>query len=158
VSLWETRDYPVLRAIADSDDNDLLHGFLQLGGGQAGERLGLQLSDEEIYTSVLVLGDADYLTGEMNPETGNNAFFTKLRVTGAGQQALGEWPLFGDPSPATLAAFLEQLADEAPTPDEAENARRASRFVKALSREALRATGRTVVVEATKATVRALTS
>jgi hypothetical protein len=158
VSLWETRDYAVLRAIADSDDNDLLHGFLQLGGGQAGERLGLQLSDEEIYTSVLVLGDADYLTGEMNPETGDNAFFTKLHVTGAGQQALGEWPLFGDPSPATLAAFLEQLADEAPTPEEAENARRASRIVKAFSGEALRAAGRTVVVEATKATVRALTS
>jgi hypothetical protein len=158
VSLWETRDYAVLRVIADSDDNDLLHGFLQLGGGQAGQRLGLQLSDEEIYTSVLVLADADYLTGELNPETGDNAFFTKLRVTGAGQQALGEWPLFGDPSPATLAAFLEQLADEASTPEEAEHARRASRIVKALSRETLRAAGRTVVVEATKATVRALTS
>jgi hypothetical protein len=99
VSLWESRDYPVLLALAVSDDNDLLHGFLQLGGGQAGERLGLQLSDEEIYTSVLVLGDADYLMGEMNPETGNNAFFTKLCVTGSAQQALGEWPLFGDPSP-----------------------------------------------------------
>lgn len=158
MSLWETRDYRVLRAIADSDDNDLLHGFLQLGNGHAGELLGLEFSDEEIYTSVLVLGDADYLTGDLNHETGNSAFFTKLRVTGAGQQALGEWPLFGDPSPGTLAALLEQLADEAPTSEEAENARSAARFVKTLSRAAVRAAGRMVVVEATKATVRALTN
>ena len=158
MSLWETRDYPVLRAIADSDDTDLLHGFLQFGNGKAGERLGLELTDDEIYTAVLVLGDADYLAGKVNLETGNSAFFSKLRVTGAGQQALGEWPLFGEPSPATVAALLEQLADEAPTPEDTENARRASRFVMALSREAVQAAGRTVVVEATKATVRALTS
>ena len=158
MSLWETRDHPVLRAIADSNDDDILHGFLQVGGGQARRRLSLELSDEEIYTALLVLGDAGYLTGELNHESGDSAFFTKLRVTGAGHQALGEWPLFGDPSPATLAALLEQLADEAPTTEEATNARRASHFVRALSREAVRAAGRTVVVEATKATVRALTS
>jgi hypothetical protein len=101
VSLWETRDYAVLRAIADSDDNDLLHGFLQLGGGQAGQRLGLQLSDEEIYTFVLVLRDADYLTGELTPENRrprllHQAPCRRHRTASARRVAIVRRPISGD--------------------------------------------------------------
>jgi hypothetical protein len=86
------------------------------------------------------LNDLGYVDGQVQYETGPGALFTHLRVTGRGQQALGEWPLFDEiASPATLALFLERLAEEAPTDEEASNLRRAAGYVRGLAVPALRA-------------------
>lgn len=55
-------------------------------------------------------------------------------MTGRGQQALGQWPLFDEiASPQTLALFLERFADEAATQEEETNLRRAAAYARSLS-------------------------
>jgi hypothetical protein len=136
VTVWERRDLPVLRALASSDDDNLRHGFLDLTNDNP---LGLELDAGEIHDAILALGDAGYVDGDVQYETGPGALFTRLRVTGRGQQALGEWPLFDEiASPNTLALLLERLAEEAPTDEEAENLRRAARYVRSLGAASLR--------------------
>ena len=137
MTIWERRDLPVLRALATSDDPHLQHGFLTVSGPST---LGLALSAGEIHDAIFALGDVDYVEGEPQYSTGPSVSFTRLRVTGRGQQALGEWPLFDDiASPQTLALLLERLAEEAPTDEEASNLRRAATYVRGLSGASLRA-------------------
>lgn len=81
-----------------------------------------------------------YVEFRVQHETGPGAHFTQLAVTGRGQQALGEWPLFDTiASPETLALFSERFSEEAPTDEEAENMRRAARYIRTLSGATLRA-------------------
>jgi hypothetical protein len=83
--------------------------------------------------------DAGYVDANLFLETGPGASFTSLRVTGRGLQALGEWPLFDEiASPATLAALLERLAEEAPTNEEASNMRVAAEYVGSLGESLVR--------------------
>jgi hypothetical protein len=64
---------------------------------------------------------------------------THFQVTGRGQQALGEWPLFDQlASPDTLALLLERLAEEAPSDEEARNLQRAASYARGLAGSALR--------------------
>ena len=59
---------------------------------------------------------------------------THFQVTGRGQQALGEWPLFDQiASPETLALLLERLAEEAPSDEEANNLRKAATYARSLA-------------------------
>lgn len=135
---WERRDLPVLRAVAAIDDENLRE-WLAVGHG-AGERLGVSLPDDEIHDSILVLRDAGYVEVDVKYDTGPGATFLGLRVTGRGQQVLGEWPLFAEiVSPLTMAALLERLAEEAPTEEESANARRAAAYVRSVGAVALRA-------------------
>jgi hypothetical protein len=98
------------------------------------------LSDAEIYEALMVLRDVLYVDFDVQLETGPGAHFNQLHVTGRGQQALGEWPLFDNiVSPETLALMLERLAEEAPSEEEASNMRRAARYVRTLSASSLRA-------------------
>ena len=81
-----------------------------------------------------------------------SAYFSHLRVTGRGQQALGEWPLFAEvASPETLALLLERFADEAPTEEEAGNLRRAAVYARSLSTATLKAAVVGVVTQLAKA-------
>lgn len=138
MSLWEQRDLPVLRALAQSDDAELRdHGVLRVGKASA---LGLDLSPGELHDAVLTLGDAGYVEGRVEYSSGPDAMFTHFRVTARGMQALGQWPLFDEiASPETLALLLERLADEAPTDEEASNMRRAAAYVRSVSGASLRA-------------------
>jgi hypothetical protein len=154
VTLWERRDFPVLRALVDLDDENVRAGYLSLSGDSKTGALGLELSDAEIHDSLLTLREADYVHFELHPESGFGAGITRLQVTGAGFQALGEWPFFTEATPATLAALLERFADEAPTEEEGENARRAAQYVRGVSGDAFKAALKTVVVEGVKAAVR----
>jgi hypothetical protein len=139
LTVWERRDLPVLRALATSDDRNLQHGLLHLGAG-ATDPLGLDLPNGDVHDAILALSDADYVEGQVQYETGPGAIFTHLRVTGRGQQALGQWPLFDNvASPETLALLLERLAEEAPTDEEAANMRRAARYARTLGGAAVRA-------------------
>lgn len=139
MTVWEHRDLPVLAALAASDDENLRHGFLSLG--EAGSsQLDLDLTAGEIHDAILALGDAGYVDGDVKYHTGPGALFTQLRLTGRGQQALGEWPLFDEiASPETLALLLERLAEEAPSEEEASNLRRAASYARSLGSASLRA-------------------
>ncbi len=140
MTVREARDLPVLRALATSEDSYVRDGYLTIGHGRGADALGLELSDGEIHDAILTLADADYVDFELQYETGPGAHLTNFSVTGRGQQALGEWPLFDTiASPETLALMLERLAEEAPTDEEADNMRRAARYVRTLSVPALRA-------------------
>jgi hypothetical protein len=142
VTVWERRDLPVLRALATTDDDQLRHGALDLSSGEEANPLDLDLPAAEIHDAVLALCDADYVDAVVAYEGGGGVggMFTHLAVTGRGQQALGEWPLFDEiASPATLALFLERLAEEAPTDEEASNLRRAAAYVRQLGIPTLRA-------------------
>jgi len=144
VITWERRDFPVLHALATSQNENVLHGFLD--EDHAAETLGLDLSNAEIHQALHTLADADYITGDYKA-----GLFSHLRVTGRGKQALGEWPLFTEVTPATLAALLDRLADEAPTDEEVDNARQAATYIRSLPTAAFKAVMRTVIVEGTKA-------
>jgi len=85
------------------------------------------------------LGDAEYIEGELQHEGGRSALITHFQVTGRGEQALGEWPLFDQlASPDTLALLLERLAEEAPSDEEARNLRRAASYARGVAGSALR--------------------
>jgi hypothetical protein len=139
MTVWERRDLPVLRALADTDDENILQGVLNLSA-ENGNPLGLDLTFEEIYDAVLTLSDAGYVEGEVQHEGGRSALLTQFQITGRGYQALGEWPLFDElASPQTLALLLDRLAEEAPTREEASNFRRAARYARGLTASTLRA-------------------
>jgi hypothetical protein len=136
---WERRDLPVLQAVATTDDENLRNDFLTLHRGRTGT-FGLDLADEEIHDAILVLGDAGYVEGNGPTYSGGGVHFTSFRVTGRGQQARGQWPLFHDiASPETLAQLLETLAEEAATEEESENMRRAARYARTIGGSAMRA-------------------
>jgi hypothetical protein len=111
MTVWERRDLPVLRALATSDDDHVRSGFLSMRAGVPDEHLGLALDGAQVHDSILVLADAGYVeAANLSYETGSGAIFTGLRVTGRGQQALGEWPLFDEitsprPSRFSLSAW-----------------------------------------------------
>lgn len=130
----------MLRALAASDDH-LRQGFLHLSPHYEEPILGLDLTAGDVHDAVLALHDVGYVEiNRLQYESGPGAMFTGLRVTGRGQQALGEWPLFDEiAAPETLAALLERLAEEAPTQEEEENLRRAARYARSLGAASLRA-------------------
>lgn len=135
MTIWETRDLPVLQALA-SDHEDTAHGLLDVEDGV----LELDLTAGEIHDAILTLADVGYVDGHAQYSSGPSVAFTRLSVTGRGQQALGEWPLFDDlASPETLARLLEQLAEEAPTDEEADNLRRAAGYARSVGAASLRA-------------------
>ena len=134
MSVWTDRDLPVLVALTAPSDEYIRDGYLTLGHGRGGDSLGLDLSDDVIHDSLLTLRDAGYVDFELEYETGPGAHLTHLAVTGAGYQALGEWPLFDAvTSPETIALLLEELAPEAPTEEETTNMQRAARYVRTLA-------------------------
>ncbi len=152
MSVWTERDLPVLEALAAPDDKHLRLGYLSIGHGRGSEALRVTLNDDAIYDSLLTLRDACYVEFDMQLETGPGAHFTQLAITGAGYQALGEWPLFDEiTSPETIARLLEHLAEEAPTQDETQNMRRAAHYVRSLGGDAFRR----FVVGAVAAVIRA---
>ena len=151
MNAWERRDLPVLAALANTEDQHVRSGYLDISLAQ--KTLGLDLTNSEIHDAVLTLGDAGYVGYDIGYETGNGGLFTQLKVTGRGKQALGDWPLFTEVTPMTLAALLDRLADEAPTDQEADNAHQAATYIRSLPVAALKAVMRTVLVEGTKASL-----
>jgi hypothetical protein len=151
VTVWNARDLPVLRALADSEDQHIREGFLYLGGNT--DQLGLNLASLDVMDSVLTLRDAGYVAFRDSQETGGaNLHLTGLAVTGRGLQALGEWPSFeAVATPDLLAALLEHLAPEAPTADETAATRAAADYVRSVAPGALRS----IVTGAVSALLRA---
>ncbi len=152
MSVWTQRDLPVLEALTNPTDEHVRLGYLSIGHDHGAETLGLELSDDAIYQALLVLYDAGYVDFDIKMSSGPGAQFTQLEITGAGYQALGEWPLFDQiNSPETMALLLEHLAGEAPTEEETANMRSAAGYIRSIGSDALRR----FVVGATAAIIRA---
>jgi hypothetical protein len=140
VSLWEERDLLVLRALATTEDDNLRHGFLHMARGHGAEALQLDLSVDAIHDAILTLRDVGYVEANESYSSGGGVSFTGLRVTGRGQQALGEWPLFEQfVSPETVARFLEVMALEAESEEVESNLRRAAAYIRGLGVVTLKA-------------------
>jgi hypothetical protein len=136
---WTERAVPILKALETPLDPQFAHSkILSLGHGGA-HALGLELSDEAVFDTILQLGDADYVSwDELDLSGGRSAHFLGLRLTGRGLQVLGQWPRFELlVSPLTFAALLDALADYAPE-DDANSIRGAADIVRSVAATAFR--------------------
>jgi hypothetical protein len=122
---------PVLQHIVEKEDALRERGLLQLGLGQNGAKwLGLDVDDGELFDTLYQLQDLGYVSFNVTLEGGQGALFIDLRLTGRGLQVLGEWPRFEAwSSPATLAAFAEQLAQFV-APDDRTRLERAAGYLR----------------------------
>ncbi|HEY7950156.1 MAG TPA: hypothetical protein VID51_04900 [Solirubrobacterales bacterium] len=98
-------------------------------------------SASAMSTSVFeTLADADLVNySKQNPESSGGVYWAHFQVSGAGLQAIGEWPAFEMlETPEGLGHLLEAFAEMAPT-DEAEgNLRSAATTVHSKAPEAVR--------------------
>ena len=92
MSLWTTRDEPVLRHLAEHPPQD---NAVWTHSRRDEPRPELpEVTEREFHRSMLVLGDAGYVACEDGRyDGGGGCVFTHFQVTGAGMQALGLWPM-----------------------------------------------------------------
>jgi hypothetical protein len=128
---WESVALPVLQALVDKEEALRDRGLLQLGVGQDGAKwLGLDIDQGELFDTLHQLQDLGYVSFNVTLVSGPGALFLDLRLTGRGLQVLGEWPRFEAwASPATLAAFAEQLAQFV-SPDDRTRLERAAAYLR----------------------------
>jgi hypothetical protein len=132
---WTERALPVLEALNNPSDPQFVQTrILTFGRGRAEKTLGLELSDDAIYETILQLGDAGYVDySDITFFHPAGAHVFGLAVSGRGMQILGEWPRFELLiSPQTLAALLEALADYV-TEEEAKPMRRSASFIRKMA-------------------------
>jgi hypothetical protein len=138
VTLWATRDAPVLRHLALYPPRD---GVLFTESRSDQPREGLpEVTETAFDEAITTLADAGYLAWEQREtEGGGGRIYTAFQVTGAGKQALGLWPRFDAlGSPGELAAVLEALSVDAATEEERTNLKRAADAVRKAGPELLR--------------------
>ena len=139
MSLWTTRDEPVLRHLAEHPPQD---NAVWTHSRRDEPRPELPaVTEREFHRSMLVLGDAGYVAYEDGRyDGGGGCVFTHFQVTGAGMQALGLWPMFDElGSPAQLAALLDAIAHDAATEEERTNLQRAASAVRRSAPDVVRA-------------------
>jgi hypothetical protein len=130
VSLWTTRDEPVLRHLAEHPPQ---YSILWTRSRRDEPRPELPaVSEREFHRSVITLNDAGYVAyGLVEPDGGGGWNFQDFQVTGAGMQALGLWPMFDElGSPAHLATLLDALGRDAATEEERTNLERTAAAVR----------------------------
>lgn len=130
MTLWTTRDEPVLRHLAEHPPYD---GVLYPETRSDQPRAGLpEVTEAAFDEAVTILHDAEYVAwGRRETEGGGGRIYTGFQVTGAGKQQLGLWPRFDAlGSPGELAALLDAVAREAPTEEERTNLERAADAVR----------------------------
>jgi hypothetical protein len=138
VTLWASRDEPVLRYLAEHPPPD---GAVWVNRMSEQPRAGLRgLTDAEFFRAIEMLGDAGYIVWRYSEGSGGGEWvFTDVQVTGTGKQVLGLWPRFDAlGSPGELAALLEALAYDAPTEEERTNLQRAATAVRRSAPDVLR--------------------
>jgi hypothetical protein len=136
---WESVALPVLQTLVEKEDALRERGLLQLGLGQDGAKwLGLDIDEGELFDTLYQLQDLGYVSFNVTLDGGPGALFLDLRLTGRGLQVLGEWPRFEAwVSPATLAAFAEQLAQFV-APDDRTRLERAATYLRSQTPGAIR--------------------
>jgi len=136
---WEAAALPVLQQLVEKEGALRERGLLQLGLGQEGAKwLGLDIDDGELFDTLHQLQDLGYVSFNLTLESGPGALFLDLHLTGRGLQVLGEWPRFEAwSSPATLAAFAEQLAQFV-SPDDRTRLERAAQYLRSQASGAIK--------------------
>jgi hypothetical protein len=139
MSLWTTRDEPVLRHLAEHPPKDNAVWSRSRSDEPRPELPAV--TEREFHRSMLVIGDAGYVAYEDGQyDGGGGCVFTHFQVTGAGMQALGLWPMFDElGSPAQLAALLDAIARDAATEEERTNLQRAASAVRRSAPDVVRA-------------------
>ena len=139
MSLWTTRDEPVLRHLAARPPQ---YNILWTRSRRDEPRPEVPgVSEREFYRSVIMLSDAGYVAyGLAEPDGGGGCNFQDFQVTGAGMQALRLWPMFAElGSPTHLATLLDALGRDAATEEERTNLERTAAAVRRSAPEVIRA-------------------
>lgn len=145
MSAWSERDLRVLRWLHDSPAE---HGMLATNWNSEAEHPDLPgLSDRDVHVSVETLADAGLVSySTQNLESSGGVLWLEFQVSGAGLQALGEWPAFEMlETPENLGRLLEAFADMAPSDEEEGNLRTAAATVRSKAPEAVRGLATAVV-------------
>jgi hypothetical protein len=137
MSVWTDRDAVVLRWLHESPPYaEMLH--MTLSTAPHPDVPGL--SQLDVHLALETLSDDGLLHySDVSWASGPSVTWTGLQVSGAGLQALGEWPTFDAlSSPAELGQLLDALAELA-TEEEESNLRRAANIARAKSGEVIQA-------------------
>lgn len=139
MTLWESRDFPVLDYLAERGPQV---GFWTQSRSEQPSPDIAGLTDADVHRAIETLLDAGYVSSPFQQLDGSGqCFFQDLAVTGQGKQVLGLWPLFDVlGSPAALAGTLDTLALEAATEEERTALRKAASVVGHLAPEMVKAT------------------
>jgi hypothetical protein len=138
MSVWTDRDAVVLRWLHESPPYaEVLHTALS----REPHPDVVGLSQQDVHLAVETLIDEGLVHYSSRTLTsGPGATWEGLHVSGAGLQALGEWPTFDAlSSPPQLGQLLDALADMAPSDEEESNLRQAARTARTKSGELLQA-------------------
>jgi hypothetical protein len=139
----ERRKLQVLQLFARPGTIDA-HGAFTLSDARLRE-LGVDLAFDEMLQAIHALEELGYLGGghgwvEGVPDVwqGEEFPFESVEyrhffVTGRGLRALGDWPLFPDLTPTTVAALLEWLAGETADQAQADETRAAAWDIRSLA-------------------------
>ena len=138
MSIWSERDLPVLRYLHEHPPH---HDMLSTNWQSKEPHPDLPaLTEQDVHVAVETLVDeglVSYRNDSRN--TAGGVHWIDIQVTGAGLQALGQWPVFDMlSSPEELGLLLDGLAEMAATEDEESNLRQAARTARAKSAEAVR--------------------
>lgn len=122
MSAWSERDLRVLRWLHDSPPEQ---GMLSTNWMSDGDHPALPGLSENY--------------SKQNPESSGGVYWAHFQVSGAGLQAIGEWPAFEMlETPEGLGHLLEAFAEMAPTDEEEGNLRSAATTVRSKAPEAVR--------------------
>jgi hypothetical protein len=136
MTVWADRDAVVLRWLHESPPYaEMLD--IRLSGEPHPDLP--RLSQLDVHLALATLADEELIHfSRTSWASGPSVLWTGLQVSGAGLQALGEWPIFDAlSSPADLGRLLDALADEAPNDEEENNLRRAAEAARSKSSELL---------------------
>lgn len=138
MSVWSTRDLPVLRYL---QEHPVRHEILATNWQSEVPHPDLPgLTEQDVHVAVETLVDEGLVHYRDDSwDTAGGVHWIGIQVTGAGLQALGQWPVFDMlTSPDALGALLGGIAQVAATDEEEVNLREAARTARGKSAEALR--------------------
>ena len=138
MTTWTTRDYQVLKWLQESPPQ---HGVLFTNWQSKDGHPALPgLTQQDVHMSAEILEDAGLVSSTNQTwESGGGVHWMQFPVTGAGLQALGEWPVFDMlENPEALGQLLDSLAEMSESDQEEENLLSAATRVRSIGRDALK--------------------
>lgn len=138
MSTWSQRDLPVLYWL---QENPPPHSLLSTNLLQDNPHSALpELCEQDVHVSVETLADDGLVTyADQQYEEGGGVDWTQFQVSGAGLQALGEWPVFDMlGTPHALGRLLDALAEMAASDEEESSLRTAASAARSKGVETLR--------------------
>jgi hypothetical protein len=138
VTTWSDRDLPVLYWLHEGPLRD---GMLQTNWLNDTPHPDLpDLTEREVHVSVETLAQEGLVSySDQMWASGGGVHWMQFQVSGAGLQALGEWPVFDMlGTPEALGRLLDALAEMATSDEEESNLRAAARSARSKGAEALR--------------------